>query len=147
MSVEAARAAMLASVPPPTPETAPLGQALNRTLAEDVIATRDQPPFDASAMDGWAVRTGDGAGARRILGESAAGRGYDGELHPGEAVRIFTGAPLPSGADAVVIQEDARLEGDRVIVPQPEAGRHIRRAGYDFHTGERLLSAGERLDP
>ncbi len=147
MSVEAARAAMLASVPPPTPEMAPLPQALNRTLAEDVVAVRDQPPFDASAMDGWAVRSGDGAGPRRILGESAAGRGYEGALGAGEALRIFTGAPLPAGADAIVIQEDAARDGDNVVVPQPEMGRHIRRAGMDFGKGERLLSAGERLDP
>ena len=147
MSVEVARATMLAGVPRPTSETTSLARALGRTLAEDVIATRDQPPFDASAMDGWAVRTGDGAGPRRILGESAAGRGYPGELNPGEAVRIFTGAPLPAGADAIVIQEDARTEGDRVIVPQPETGRHIRRAGNDFSRGERLLSTGERFDP
>ena len=147
MSVEAARAAMLGAALEPSRETVALRDALGRTLAEDVTATRDQPPFDGSAMDGWAVRAADGEGPRRIIGESAAGRSFGGEVGPGEAVRIFTGAPLPAGADAVVIQEDARVEDGRVLIPPPSAGRHIRRAGNDFRAGERLLSAGDRLDP
>lgn len=147
MSVEAALAAMLTDSPGMGREAVPLAEALGRTLARDVIAARDQPPFDASAMDGWAVRAADGGGPHRIMGESAAGRGFAGELRPGEAIRIFTGAPLPDGADAIVIQEDARAEGDRVDMPAPDVGRHVRRAGNDFRAGQRLLSAGERLDP
>ncbi|MCA6333169.1 MAG: molybdopterin molybdenumtransferase MoeA, partial [Phenylobacterium sp.] len=108
MSVEAARAAMLSDVRRLGPVELPLSQALGRTLAEDILAVRDQPPFTNSSMDGWAVRSNDGPGRRRILGESAAGHGFEGRVGPGEAVRIFTGAALPQGADAVVIQEDAR---------------------------------------
>ena len=95
MTVEAARATMLGAVRPLPAEAAPLLAAMGRTLAEDVFASRDQPPFAASAMDGWAVRSVDGEGVRRIAGESAAGRGFDGVVAPGEAVRIFTGAPCP----------------------------------------------------
>jgi molybdopterin molybdotransferase len=97
-------------------------------------------------MDGWAVRAADGAGSRRIIGESAAGHGFAGAVGPGEAVRIFTGAALPAGADAVVIQEDARREGDAVVVPETTVGRHVRPAGLDFRAGDRLLAPGERLD-
>ena len=147
LAVEAARARMLAGVTPLAPETTPLGQALGRVLAEDVAAARDQPPFAASAMDGWAVRAVDGGGPRRIIGESAAGRGFEGVVGPGEAVRIFTGAPLPRGADTVVIQEDARREGDRVTVPPITGPRHVRPAGQDFRAGDILLQAGAWLDP
>ncbi|HPA37758.1 MAG TPA: molybdopterin molybdenumtransferase MoeA, partial [Phenylobacterium sp.] len=111
MTVEAARAAMLAEVPPLPAETVPLARAIGRILAEDVEALRDQPPFAASAMDGWALRSADAPGALRIVGESAAGHGFDPVLQPGEAVRIFTGAALPAGADTIVIQEDAAREG------------------------------------
>ena len=124
-----------------------LAEALGRVLAMDVAAVRDQPPFAASAMDGWAVRAADGPGALRIIGESAAGRGFAGALGPGEAVRIFTGAAVPAGADAVVIQEDARRDGDRVVIPAVGEPRHVRPAGQDFRAGDRLLAAGARLDP
>ncbi|MEO7027563.1 MAG: molybdopterin molybdotransferase MoeA, partial [Caulobacteraceae bacterium] len=147
LAVDEARARMLAAVSPLGVERVVLDDALGRVLAADVLAGRDQPPFFASAMDGWAVRAAAGAGPRRIIGESAAGRGFAGELAPGDAVRIFTGAALPAGADAVVIQEDARHEGDRVWVPEALAGRHARPPGQDFRAGERLLAAGERLDP
>lgn len=145
LTVETARARMLASLPPVTVEIVTLDQAQGRVLAEDILATRDQPPFDASAMDGWAVC---GLGERfEIVGESAAGHGYQAQLSPGQAVRIFTGAPVPTGADRVVIQEDARRDGDAVIVP-PLAGpsRHIRPSGGDFRAGETLLKVGARLD-
>ena len=112
MSVEAARAAMLAEATALPAETVPLGQAVGRVLAEDVAAVRDQPPFTNSAMDGWAVRAADAPGSLKIVGESAAGHGYEGQVQPGEAVRIFTGAALPPGADSVVIQENAKREGD-----------------------------------
>jgi molybdopterin molybdotransferase len=147
MTVEAARAAMLALCSPLGAETVPLAQALGRFLAEDVVATRDQPPFAASAMDGWAVRAADGTGARRIVGESAAGRGFDGVVGAGEAVRIFTGAAVPEGADTVVIQEDASRDGDGVTIPAITDPRHVRRAALDFAAGARLLEAGARLDP
>ena len=144
--VEDARARVLDGVPPPTIETLGLDQALGRVLAEDIDAGRDQPPFDASAMDGWALA---GPGQRHaIVGESAAGHGYHGRLEPGQAVRIFTGAPVPPGALRVVLQEDCQRDGDTVVTPADSgAASHIRAAGGDFHAGDRLLSAGQRLDP
>ena len=98
--VEDARARMLALAVPTPLEQVPLDEALGRTLAEPVVATRDQPPFPASAMDGWAVRSAD-AGPLTAVGESAAGHAYAGALNAGEAVRIFTGAPVPDGADSI----------------------------------------------
>ena len=96
MSVDAALAAMLAEAPRLGVESVFLDQAIGRLLAEDVTAVRDQPPFDASAMDGWAVRSADAPGELSIAGESAAGHGYEGVLQPGQAVRIFTGGALPA---------------------------------------------------
>lgn len=147
MTVEAARAAMLGAVRRLGPVELPLQDALGRMLAEDIHAVRDQPPFTNSSMDGWAVRSADGPGARKIIGESAAGHGFEGPLAAGEAVRIFTGAALPQGADAVVIQEDARRDGETVEVPVSAPGDNVRQAGRDFRAGGRLLSEGLRLDP
>lgn len=147
LSVADARARMLAGAGPLGVETVPLAGALRRFLAAPVTATRDQPPFTASAMDGWAVRAGDGAGLRRIIGESAAGHGFLGSVRAGEAVRIFTGAALPEGADSVVIQEDATRKGDGVLIPAGAHTRHVRPAGLDFRAGDRLLESWARLDP
>jgi molybdopterin molybdotransferase len=138
---------MLAQLSPLAVEEIPLARARGRYLARSVLAARDQPPFAASAMDGWAVRSEDGPGPRRIVGESAAGHGFEGEVGPGEAVRIFTGAAVPAGADAVVIQEDARRDGEFVLIPAVTHPRHIRPAGLDFRAGEVLLNPGVRLDP
>ncbi|HEX2560839.1 gephyrin-like molybdotransferase Glp [Phenylobacterium sp.] len=147
LTVDDARARMLAQVSPLPAQSVPLTQAAGRVLAEDVAARRDQPPFDASAMDGWAVRAADTPGTLRIAGESAAGHGYEGALGKGEAVRIFTGAAVPAGADAVVIQEDAQRDGGTVQVPQAEPGANVRPRGGDFKAGAALLSRGVRLDP
>jgi molybdopterin molybdotransferase len=147
MTVEAARAAMLAEVSALPRETVPLVRAIGRVLAEDITAVRDQPPFTNSAMDGWAVRSADAPGALKIVGESAAGHGYEAPLGSGEAVRIFTGAALPHGADSVVIQEDASREGDHVTVPAAASGDNVREAGRDFLIGQVLLPAGSRIDP
>ncbi|HEX5377406.1 MAG TPA: gephyrin-like molybdotransferase Glp [Phenylobacterium sp.] len=147
MAVEAARAAMLAEVSALPAEVVPLGRSIGRVLAEDLTAVRDQPPFTNSAMDGWAVRSADAPGDLAIVGESAAGHGYAGVLGPGQAVRIFTGAALPDGADAVVIQENAARDGDRVSVPAARPGDNIRGAGKDFRAGDVLLAAGTRIDP
>lgn len=146
LSVEEARARMLAQVAPLPAEAVPLVEAAGRVLAKDIAARRDQPPFAASAMDGWAVRAADTPGALRIVGESAAGHGYEGVVGAGEAVRIFTGAALPAGADTVVIQENATRHGETVQVPAAEAGAHIRPQGGDFRAGEALLAKGVRLD-
>ncbi len=147
LTVEDARGRMLSGLAPLAVEEVPLARARGRFLAEAILAARDQPPFPASAMDGWAVRAEDGEGPRRIIGESAAGHGFAGVVGPGDAVRIFTGAAVPAGADAVVIQEDARRDGDRVFIPAISHPRHIRPAGLDFRAGDRLLEAGVRLDP
>ncbi|HEY2177845.1 MAG TPA: gephyrin-like molybdotransferase Glp [Caulobacteraceae bacterium] len=147
MSVEAARAAMLAYAAPLGSEERPLAGARGRVLAADIIAPRAQPPFAASAMDGWAARAADTPGTLRVVGESAAGHGYAGEVGAGEAVRVFTGAAVPSGADTVVIQEEATRDGEAVSVPASEPGHHVRPAGQDFRAGDVLLAAGVRLDP
>ncbi|MDB5460189.1 MAG: molybdopterin molybdenumtransferase MoeA [Caulobacteraceae bacterium] len=151
LSIEDARAAMLAQVRPLGSESVPIEQAHGRVLAHPVDAVRDQPPFDASAMDGWAVRRADAAAGPvelDIAGESAAGRGYDGELAPGQAVRIFTGAAVPPGADTVVIQEDAeKLDGRVRLGPVQGGADNIRPRGGDFFAGDRLLDPGQRLDP
>lgn len=146
-----ALARVLASVTRPTQtETVPLALADGRTLAADLLALRTQPPFNASAMDGYALRAADAAGGSplRIIGESAAGRPFEGVLGEREAVRIFTGAPVPEGADAVLMQEDASVEAGRVRPTAALAsGRHIRAAGIDFRTGDALLRAGTVLTP
>ncbi len=147
MPVEDARAAMLAEVAPLAGETIALKAAIGRVLAQDVAAVRDQPPFAASAMDGWALRSADAPGTLSIIGESAAGHGYEGELKPGQAVRIFTGAAMPAGADTIVIQEDATREGETVTVPASAPGANLRPAGGDFKAGQPLLGAGTRIDP
>jgi len=146
LTVSDARARMLAEIAPLGAEAVALGAAIGRVLAEDVTAGRDQPPFRASAMDGWAVRSTDVPGALAIVGESAAGHGYAGALAAGQAVRIFTGAAVPAGADTVVIQEDAQRDGDRVTVPAARLGANIRPAGGDFAAGEALLRRGQRID-
>ena len=148
LSVAEAGARMLSRVAPLPIETVTLADADNRVLAEPVTAVRDQPPFDASAMDGWAARAVDLDRSLRIAGESAAGAGYDAALQPGEAVRIFTGAPVPVGADIVVMQEEAVRDGQGVTLsPGKPAATHIRPRGGDFHVGQVLLAAGLRLDP
>ena len=146
LAVEDARARMLAEAPRLGAETAPLAEAAGRVLAEDVAAERDQPPFRASAMDGWAVRAAETPGRFTIAGDSAAGHGFAGEVPRGAAVRIFTGAAVPKDCDAVVIQEDARRDGDVVECPQAPVGQNVRPAGGDFRAGAPLLAAGQRLD-
>ncbi len=152
ISVAEALARILAHVPSDRPvETVPLARALGRTLARDLVAKRTQPPVAVSAMDGYAVRAADLVRLPmrlRQIGESAAGHGFSGSLGPGETVRIFTGAPTPEGADAILIQEDAYVE-DGSIKPlrSVAAGQFIRPAGLDFSAGDNLLRAGARLGP
>jgi molybdopterin molybdotransferase len=129
-------------------ERVPLAQAHGRVLAEDLGAKLSQPPFDASAMDGYAVRAADVRAlpaTLALVGESAAGARYDGILEPGQAVRIFTGAPVPDGADTVVIQEDTEALGTSVLIKEAAAGCHIRPRGQDFLEGDVLLKIGTRL--
>lgn len=147
LSVDDARARMLAEVAVLPAEDVAIARSIGRVLAEDVRAVRDQPPFAASAMDGWAVRAADTPGSVRIVGESAAGHAFMGSVQSGETVRIFTGAAVPSGSDAVVIQENATREGDYLTAPETTAGQHVRPGGGDFRAGEGLLVRGMRIDP
>jgi molybdopterin molybdotransferase len=148
--VDDALARLLSDVSPVSAEPVALAAANGRILAEDIVARRTQPPFTAAAMDGWALAAADATtpGARlAIVGEAAAGHAHDRALKPGEAVRIFTGAPMPEGADTVVMQEHATREGDVVVLADAAApGRHVRAAGIDFREGQPILSAGARLD-
>jgi molybdopterin molybdotransferase len=145
-SVAEARVHMLEAMAPLVCESVALDQALGRMLAAPVTAVRDQPPFAASEMDGYAVRATDTPGRLRLIGESAAGHGFAGLCGKGEAIRISTGAALPDGADAVVIQENVRRDGVTIEVPQATSGQHIRPRGLDFRAGARLLETGTRLD-
>ena len=141
---------LLALVAPLEAETVPLRAAHGRVLARDARALRTQPPFSAAAMDGYAVADeGLAPGARyRVIGDSAAGARFAGALGPGEAVRIFTGAPVPAAATHVVIQEDVTRDGDSITVTDRlGAGRNIRPEGGDFRKGAVLLSAPRRLGP
>src|SRR5829696_7544788 len=97
-------------------ESVPVAQAAGRVLAAPVVALIDSPPADASAMDGYAVREADLPGSLRLIGESFAGGGFEGELEPGTCVRTFTGAPVPGGADRIVIQETAVGDGEFVTI-------------------------------
>ncbi len=125
----------------------PLQQAMGRVLAAPVSALRTQPPQDVSAMDGYAIRfTAPLPDTFRLTGESAAGHGFDGQVQPGEAVRIFTGAPLPAGADTVVIQEEVQREGETLRFTAPvNQGQNVRKKGVDFSAGRMGLAAGRRL--
>jgi len=147
--VEEARARILKGVKPLPPEMVKLEQALGRVLAKPLKAVRHQPPFDASAMDGYAVIAADVASAPatlKLIGLSAAGHAFKGRLKRGQCVRIFTGAPVPKGADAVVIQENTEADGKNVAVLQPvKPEQNIRFAGLDFRKGEALLPAGLML--
>ncbi|RWX76113.1 molybdopterin molybdenumtransferase MoeA [Neorhizobium lilium] len=132
-------------------ETVVLGQADGRVLAVDVVARLTQPPFNASAMDGYALKAADAShlgSELRVVGSSAAGHAFHGVVGDGETVRIFTGAPLPDGADSVLIQEDAEvLDGDRIRTKfEVVKGRHVRPKGQDFLEGETVLTAGTLLD-
>jgi molybdopterin molybdotransferase len=150
LTVAEARARIVAGFAPLGIEQVSVAEALGRVLAEDVASRVDQPPVAVSAMDGYAVRAADVATipvTLKLVGYAQAGGGHSGTVGPGEAVRIFTGAPVPAGADAIVIQENTKADGERVSVVDGKApaGRFIRPAGLDFRTGQVLLPAGRRL--
>lgn len=141
ISVNEAMALVFNLARPMPAEHVPLADAAGRVLAQPVQATRDQPPFAASAMDGYAVaaQTAVAGDSFAIIGESAAGHGFFDPVGPGEAVRIFTGAPLPKGATRVIIQEDVTRDAGRIVLRGPqEAATHIRPAGADFTAGSSL---------
>jgi molybdopterin molybdotransferase len=146
ISVDEARARVLAAVRPLEAERVAADDALGRVLAEDVVSDLELPPFDSSAMDGFALVAGPAA-ALPVIGESQAGAPFEGSLARGQAVRISTGAVIPDGADAVVPIERVRLDGDTVEVPDVQAGANVRRAGDDVHPGDLLLRAGTEVGP
>lgn len=149
ISVDEALALIEQRRPIPTPETIALDAAHGRTLAHAIIAQRTHPPQSMSAMDGYAVRLADVSDANaqlRVIGEAPAGRPFEGNINAGEAVRIFTGGVIPSGADHVIIQENTARDGDNVTSLQAYTETaHIRRAGIDFHHGDMLVEAGTTL--
>jgi len=149
ISVSEALSRVLALAPQPVPEQVVLRAAAGRVLLQPALARRDQPPFAASAMDGYAIREADhipGA-VLAVTGEAGAGHGFAGTLVPGAAIRIFTGAPLPAGAERVVLQEDVLRDGNRITLGgKLEAQTHIRPQGTDFRAGD-SLSAPRRLRP
>lgn len=152
ITVDEALARVLESAKTPLgEERVTLAQARGRVLARDLAALRTQPPFANSAMDGYALRTADAATGPvtlKVIGEAAAGRALAAAVGPGEAARIFTGAPVPEGADAIVIQENVEREGDRITLSAPvRLGANLRPEGIDFREGETLIAAGRRLTP
>jgi molybdopterin molybdotransferase len=151
LPVDTALERLLAGVVPLAPETVALAEASGRVLAKPLLAQLTQPPFNASAMDGYAVRSADIGSIPRelqVIAESAAGHPFVGLVGEGEAVRIFTGAALPAGADSVVIQEDVTRSGETVTVRVPvPRGDNVRAAGGDFAQGQPILAAGRRLTP
>ena len=155
LSVEQARERILGQVSPLPAERVGILEALGRVLVEDVLAEADVPPHTNSAMDGYALRADDLTGQPegelprlRVVGELAAGQVWDGEVAPGQALRIMTGAPLPLGADTVVRFEDTRVEDGWVIVERsPQRGSNVRCAGEDVRAGTVVLRAGQALRP
>lgn len=130
-------------------ETVPLMEAFGRFTADNIVSLRSQPATTMSAMDGYAVISDDENRTWTVVGESAAGAPYPRSLGSGDAVRIFTGASLPAGADCVVIQENILRDGDRItlaVPDRPSAGANVRPLGADFHKGDVLVAGGERLD-
>ncbi|HVA13587.1 MAG TPA: gephyrin-like molybdotransferase Glp [Stellaceae bacterium] len=147
--VAEAQQRLIAMIAPLGAEQVSLSEALGRVLAEDVVARRTQPPWAVSAMDGYAVRAADVArvpAKLKVVGAVPAGQSYPHVVKVGEAVRIFTGAPIPDGADCIVIQEDTERHDDIVEVREgAPVGRYVRPAGLDFREGEVGLKAGRRL--
>ena len=149
ISVAEAEERIASLVSPVGTERIPLSEAGGRVLRAPVRATRPQPPFAASAMDGYAIRSTDKVPGRtlRVIGEVAAGEMPPASVADGEAMRIFTGAPVPDGADAILIQEDAERTGDQITVRDPlDTAAYIRPAGGDFPEGF-TLDAPRRLNP
>ncbi|MCB1478145.1 MAG: molybdopterin molybdotransferase MoeA [Rhodobiaceae bacterium] len=149
LAVEDALNRILDGITPTETEFAPVAMAGGRVLADPLAATRTQPPWATSAMDGYAVRGADVVEATtlKLIGQSAAGHRFEGELKPGETVRIFTGAPMPPGADTVIIQENVETNGNQIKVPATEPRRFVRPRGLDFAQGDELLKEGQTLTP
>jgi len=150
LPVADAQTRLFAMTPRVATERVPLAAATGRWTAEPIVALRAQPGADLSSMDGYAIRFGDLPGPWRVLGESAAGRAFGGSIGRGEAVRIFTGAAMPAGADSVLVQEEAQRDRETLALAgagPPRRGASVRRKGLDFDRGAELISAGSRLTP
>jgi len=150
ISLDAARALLLADVAPVDDETLPIAECGGRTLAADIVAARSQPPDPVSAMDGYAVREEDAVvgACLSVVGDAPAGMPFAGNVAPGAAVRIATGGVVPEGADRIVIQEIVTRDGDRIrIVEAPGMASYVRPAACDFADGQVLARAGEPLTP
>jgi len=150
LPVEDALGRIFAKVPRPQAETVPLDQARDRVLAAALLARHNQPPFDSSAMDGYAVRAQDVVPNQplKLIGTAQAGQRFVGLMGPGQCVRIFTGAPMPIGADSVIMQEEATPHGNAISFAQtPAVGRSVRKTGNDFARGQELLAPGTQLTP
>ncbi|AKH41662.1 molybdopterin molybdotransferase [Altererythrobacter atlanticus] len=147
--LEEAQQRLLAGVEPLPGETLPVSDALGRYLAEPLVALRQQPASNLSAMDGYAMRADDLAGPWTVVGESAAGHPFGAPLEHGQAIRISTGALMPENGGAILLQEEAERQGNGLaLAPNGEATpRHIRRAGFDFRQGAELFRAGIRIGP
>src|SRR5271157_2302125 len=148
ISVEQARECILANLHPTPAEIVALADAWGRVTAAPVIARLTQPPADVSAMDGYALRAADGTSGAilHVIGSAPAGHPFDGNVGPGQAVRLFTGSVVPQGADGILLQENATAIGTEVRVNEAvTVGRHIRRAGQDFAAGDPVVPAGRRL--
>jgi molybdopterin molybdotransferase len=147
MPVDEALARILATAKLMPTEEVSLALCMGRILAGEVKAKRDQPPFPSSAMDGYAIRFADQGQPLRLIGVSAAGHAFKGTVETGQTVRILTGAPMPKGADTVVIQENIRVDADMVHVLYPSTlGKNIRAMGLDFKSGDVLVPAGTTLN-
>lgn len=146
---QVALARLLDGAAPLGTQMLPIARANGRILRHDLLARRTQPAADLSAMDGYATCTADLAGPWRVVGESAAGHPFAGILQPGEAIRISTGALMPAGGGAVLLQENAARAGDQLSLTCPDGptARHIRRKGFDFTQGDLLLAAGTVMTP
>ncbi|MBN9541860.1 MAG: molybdopterin molybdotransferase MoeA [Alphaproteobacteria bacterium] len=149
LSVRDAHSRVIAAFEALPAEMVSVADAAGRVLAVPPAARLTQPPADLSAMDGYAVRAADvptAPGTLTLVGQAPAGGSYDQVLQAGEAVRIFTGGPLPAGADSIVIQEDTKADGAKIsILEAPRPGRHVRKAGLDFKAGDSLFAAGRLL--
>lgn len=150
ISVDEALDRIFAQLDPPQSEIVPLLRANRRVLAKPLVAQHNQPPFDSSAMDGYAVRAAEVVPGQKLkmAGTSQAGARFVGMMEHGQCVRIFTGAPMPIGADAVIMQEEATATGNQISFQQvPRVGQSIRKQGNDFQRGRELLPAGVTLTP
>ncbi len=148
ISLAEAQTQLMALASPKTAETLPIHDCIGRYLAQDIIALRHQPPCDLSAMDGYAIRWSNMPGPWKIIGESAAGKPFSGKLASGQAVRIFTGAAIPTGADTVIVQEDAIADGSNISLTGDGPvgkGAHIRLKSNDFAIDQIVLNKGDRL--